>query len=148
MYSSSIPVTGLIFLKASSASSVPTTVPAPRDLRSARAANSANLHSPIADGFALTGVSAPPDPATHAYRKDLADTALAGLVIASHYAEPLVRTITTDTPAFATASCDGAEIASLQAGDQIRMLDCSRGWAWGYLPDGRVAYVSATAVRV
>ena len=37
------------------------------------------------------GVSNPPDPLTHAYRKDLADTALAGQVIASHYAEPLVR---------------------------------------------------------
>ena len=93
-------------------------------------------------------MSDPPDPATHAYRKDLADTALAGQVIASHYAEPLARTITTNTPAFAAPSCEGAEIATLQVGDQIRMLDCSRGWAWGYLPDGRVAYVSATAVRV
>ena len=43
------------------------------------------------DGFALAGVSDLPDPATHAYRKDLADAALAGRVIASHYAEPLVR---------------------------------------------------------
>ncbi len=35
---------------------------------------------------------------------------------------------------------------SLQPGDEIRMLDISRGWAWGYGPDGRVGYVRAEAV--
>jgi len=28
------------------------------------------------------------------------------------------------------------------------MLDCSRGWAWGYLADGRVAYLAADAVSI
>ena len=85
---------------------------------------------------------------THAYRKDLADTALAGRVIASHYAEPLLRDIIAASTAYAEPSRDSAAIASVQAGDRLRMLDCSRGWAWGYLADGRVAYVSASAVRV
>ena len=107
-----------------------------------------SLPSPIVDGFALSGVSSRPDPTTHAYRKDLADTALAGTVIASHYAEPLLRDITAAATAYAEPSQDSVAIASVEVGDQIRMLDCSRGWAWGYLPDGRVAYVTATAVRV
>jgi len=94
----------------------------------------------------LSGVSSPPDPATHAYRKDLADTALAGLVIASHYAEPLARRITACATAFAEASLDSSIVAQVAPGDQLRMLDCSRGWAWGYLADGRVAYLVADAV--
>ena len=105
---------------------------------------SANPPSPIADGFALGGVSNPPDPATHAYRKDLADTALAGLVIASHYAEPLVRRLI--AAAKLLKAPGGEPIADLQSGDELRMLDNSRGWAWGYGPDGRVGYVSAEAV--
>ena len=93
-------------------------------------------------------MSSPPDPATHAYRKDLADTALAGRVIASHYAEPLMRDVTEATTARAGPSHDTPEIAEVAAGEQIRMLDCSHGWAWAYLADGRVAYLSAAAVRV
>ncbi len=89
-----------------------------------------------------------PDPTTHAYRKDLADAALAGRVIASHYAEPLARPIDCDTAAYDRPSTDGEMIAQLFEGDVLRMLDCARGWAWGYLGDGRVAYVSAKAVRV
>ena len=50
-----------------------------------------------ADDFALTGPSDPPDPLFNAYRKDLADVALAGRVIASHYAEPVERTIIAET---------------------------------------------------
>ncbi len=87
-----------------------------------------------------------PDPATHAYRKDLADVGLAHRVIASHYAEPLVRHIATEA-AFRTEPSDEAEqIGSLRTGEEIRMLDMSRGWAWGYGPNGRVGYVRAEAV--
>ena len=93
-------------------------------------------------------MSSPPDPATNAYRKDLADTALAGQVIASHYAEPLLRNVATTASAFTAPSSDSTQIAIVEAGAQIRMLDCSRGWAWGYLADGRVAYVRATALQV
>lgn len=83
---------------------------------------------------------------THAYRKDLADTALAGQVIASHYADPLIRHIAM-TADFLREPEDGSEfLAKLQPGDEIRMLDMSRGWAWGYGPDGRVGYVRSEAV--
>jgi hypothetical protein len=37
-------------------------------------------------------------------------------------------------------------LADLGAGDEIRMLDMSLGWAWGYGPDGQVGYVPADAV--
>ncbi len=83
---------------------------------------------------------------THAYRKDLADTALAGRVIASHYADPLIRHLIAAAD-FLLAPEESAELLSkLQPGDEIRMLDMSRGWAWGYGPDGRVGYVRAEAV--
>ena len=41
---------------------------------------------------------------------------------------------------------DSRKIADVAAGDEFRMLDRSRGWAWGYLADGRVAYLAADAV--
>ncbi|MDP9421316.1 MAG: SH3 domain-containing protein [Pseudomonadota bacterium] len=87
-----------------------------------------------------------PDPATHAYRKDLADTALAGRVIASHYADPLVRHLVASAQLLTEPANDSQPVAQLVAGDEIRMLDNSRGWAWGYGPDGRVGYVPAEAV--
>lgn len=91
-------------------------------------------------------MSNPPDPTTHAYRQDLADTALAGAVIASHYAEPLERTLTASANARANPANDGEIIVALTKGDVLKMLDCSRGWAWGYVPDGRVGYIPAAAL--
>ena len=82
-----------------------------------------------------------PDPATHAYRQDLADVALAGRVIASHYAEPLVRHIGRSAMLLLAADDGAVPVVPLAEGDEIRILDCSRGWAWGYGPDGRVGYV-------
>ncbi len=94
----------------------------------------------------MAGTSSLPDPATHAYRKDLADTALAGRVIASHYAEPLTRHLIADAELRAAPTEDSEIIASLASGAALRMLDNSRGWAWGYGPDGRVGYVPSGAV--
>jgi dipeptidyl peptidase-like protein len=105
-----------------------------------------NQPSRAVDGFALSGVSNPPDPSTNAYRKDLADAALAGRVIASHYAEPLSRHLVAPAPFLTEPANDAEQIAELCAGDELRMLDLSLGWAWGYGPDGRVGYVSAEAV--
>ena len=103
--------------------------------------------SPVADGgFQLAGTSELPDPATHAYRKDLADVALAGRVIASHYAEPLMRRVGIESALMFTPDEGGARVASLSPGQQIRILDNSRGWAWGYGPDGRVGYVRSEAL--
>ena len=86
-----------------------------------------------------------PDPATHAYRKDLADTALAGRVIASHYADPMAKPLVRDSVLREAADAASAPLCDLAAGASFRMLDNSRGWAWGYAPDGRVGYVESGA---
>jgi hypothetical protein len=88
-----------------------------------------------------------PDPDFHAFRQDLADVALAGRVIASHYAEPVLRHVLAAAP-FRRLADDGAElIAELKAGDELWMLDDTRGWAWGYGgPERRVGYVRVEAL--
>ena len=89
-----------------------------------------------------------PDPAYFAYRKDLADVALAGRVIASHYAEPLARTVSS-----ATTLQDGPDkgseiVGNLGSGEPFAMLDDSLGWAWGYAgEDMRVGYVPSDALK-
>ena len=90
----------------------------------------------------LSGHSDLPDPAFNAYRKDLADIALAGRVIASHYAEPLHRTITQPTELLVGPSDDAEILCELAPGDVFEMLANSVGWAWGYAGSARrVGYV-------
>lgn len=97
-----------------------------------------------ADEIALTGPSDLPDPEFNAYRKDLADVALAGRVIASHYAEPLLRALARPAKLRDAPSEDAEAIGDLAAGDPFEMLDDSTGWAWGYAgSERRVGYVPA-----
>ncbi len=94
----------------------------------------------------MAGPSEHPDPATHAYRQDLADVALAGRVVASHYAEPLVRHVGAAAPLLSGPDEISLPVAALHVGDELRILDISRGWAWGYAPDGRVGYVRSDSL--
>jgi hypothetical protein len=95
-----------------------------------------------ADEFALAGPSDPPDPNFHAYRDDLADVALAGRVIASHYAKPAGRTIQVPVVLRAGPSLDAEVVRELDPKEPFLMLDDSLGWAWGYAGEGRqVGYV-------
>lgn len=91
-----------------------------------------------------------PDPDFHAYRQDLADVSLAGRVIASHYAEPLLRHLAESSPLRRSAKAESEATAELQAGDDFWLLDDTAGWAWGYGgADKRVGYVpSKTLVGV
>ena len=83
----------------------------------------------------------------HAYRKDLADIALAGRVIASHYAEPVERRLAQGAALQLSASDDSEIIRDLAAGDRFLMLDDTLGWAWGYAgEDRRVGYVRSEAI--
>ncbi|MEP7315188.1 MAG: SH3 domain-containing protein [Sphingomicrobium sp.] len=104
---------------------------------------------PVAEGgYPLFGPSNLPDPTTHAYRQDLADIALAGRVIASHYAEPLARQLKQDGEFRLAASDESETIDLLKAGSVVQILDNSRGWAWGYGPDGRVGYLRSALIEV
>jgi hypothetical protein len=85
-----------------------------------------------------------PDPDFNAYRKDLADVALAGTVIASHYAEPLERHVARAAPLRSAASDYAEVIRELAEGEIFDLLDDSLGWAWGYAgEDRRVGYVAS-----
>ena len=100
-----------------------------------------------ADGFALSGPSDPPDPEYNAFRKDLADAALAGRVIASHYADPVERRLTATATLRSGPSAEAEAAVELHAGDAFLMLDDSLGWAWGYAgKDRRVGYLRSEAL--
>jgi hypothetical protein len=100
-----------------------------------------------AEEFALAGPSDPPDPRFHAFRKDLADVALAGRVIASHYAEPVERSIAVVASLRDAPSSTAEPLLELGPGEPFLMLDDSRGWAWGYGgAKRRVGYVDSRAL--
>ena len=68
-------------------------------------------------------------------------------MIASHYAEPLARTIGHRSELRAAPSADSEVVGELDAGAPFAMIDNSVGWAWGYGGEGRrVGYVRADAV--
>jgi hypothetical protein len=131
-------------LKASSATFVKsTTVPCPTGRSSDRPPPTPTR----VEGAALIGPSALPDPAFHAYRKDLADVALATQVIASHYAEPVARTVIDATALREAASDQSETIRQLEPGAPFLMLDDTLGWAWGYAGnERRVGYVRSEAL--
>jgi len=69
------------------------------------------------------------------------------LVIASHYAEPLDRKISTSAELRLEPSDDAEVIRQLEAGEAFAMLDDTLGWAWGYAGgDRHVGYVKSEAV--
>ena len=68
-------------------------------------------------------------------------------MIASHYADPVERTISTRTPLRAAPSDDSDELAEMEPADPFRLLDDTLGWAWGYAGrDGIVGYVRSEAL--
>ena len=71
--------------------------------------------------------------------------ALAGSVIASHYAEPLAMSLRRPAMLVAEPGDQGEALGELAAGTEMRILDKSRGWAWGYA-GGLVGYVPASAL--
>ena len=68
-------------------------------------------------------------------------------MIASHYAEPVDRTVAVKAILRADPSDDAESIRELRAGEPFSMLDDSVGWAWGYAgKDRRVGYVRSEAL--
>ena len=116
----------------------------PRRVSSGPRRNGQRSSPPSARNFELSGPSNLPDPDTHAYRKDLADIALAGVVIASHYAAPVQRRLAKRTMLFKEPSSTSTELLEIEAGEPFDLLDDSLGWAWGYAGTGRrVGYVQS-----
>jgi Bacterial dipeptidyl-peptidase Sh3 domain len=69
-------------------------------------------------------------------------------VIASHYAEPLLRCLATPATLHAGPAADSDAICRLSHGDEMWLLDDTRGWAWGYAgPDRRVGYVRSETLN-
>jgi hypothetical protein len=64
--------------------------------------------------------------------------ALAGRVIASHYAEPVERRIRAKATLRAGASADSDAVIELEPGEPFLLLDDSLGWAWGYAGQDRL----------
>lgn len=146
MSSSSARAAGQNFLKGSSETSARATE-APR--RTGRSSAKRRHTRTSAEDFALAGPSDPPDPKFHAYRKDLADAALAGRVIASHYATPVERILRSAATLRTAPSVEAEAAKELEAGDRFLMLDDTCGWAWGYAgEERRVGYLpSETLVQ-
>ena len=71
--------------------------------------------------------------------------ALAGTVIASHYAEPLTCRLIAAAALRVRPDAASETLATVPAGAEVRILDNSRGWAWGYA-GGLVGYLPAAAL--
>lgn len=68
-------------------------------------------------------------------------------MIASHYAEPVERRLSTPTVLRDGPSANAEEIMPLESGDSFLLLDESLGWAWGYAgKDRRVGYLPGEAL--
>lgn len=68
-------------------------------------------------------------------------------MIASHYAEPVERTVVSPAVLRVAPSDEAEAIRELAPGEPFAMLDESLGWAWGYAgKERRVGYVRAEAI--
>jgi cell wall-associated NlpC family hydrolase len=96
----------------------------------------------------LTGPSRRLDPRLHAYRKDVADIALADLLFAPHYASPTrCHVAAIATPVFAAPSRNARAVSQLVRGEEFDVIDIVSGWAWGRCGhDDYVGYVPAEAL--
>lgn len=98
--------------------------------------------------FHLSGPTVRLDARINAYRDDLADIALAGRVLAPHYAKALIRACGAHAAYVRAAAGEAAAIVSeLLPGEDFAVLEYAGGWAWGYaVADRAVGYVEAIAL--
>jgi cell wall-associated NlpC family hydrolase len=94
---------------------------------------------------ALTSSAERPDPRTNAWRDDLADVALKGLVEARRFAAPIRhRLAVQQAPIRKAPEADAVAVSELLSGEAFDVLDVSGGVAWGYSAhDHYVGYVDA-----
>lgn len=111
-------------------------------------AATAGSSSSTDDTIRLSGPSIRLDPRINAYRNGLADIALAGRILAPHYARPLSRACGAHAAYLRVASDAAATIVTeLLPGEGFEVLEYAGGWAWGYASaDHVVGYVEAIAL--
>ena len=67
--------------------------------------------------------------------------------MASHYAEPVERIVTTRAALRTSPSAEAPEICQIEAGDVFELLEDSLGWVWGYAgEERRVGYIRSDAL--
>jgi hypothetical protein len=124
----------------------------PRNAGSSSSTDGAGIGASAAEGrgnkFGLRGPSLSLDPRLNAYRRDIADVALAGRVISSHYARALERACgSRETMLWPTPAAQGDAVSELLPGEGFAVLEYTGPWAWGYCTaDRRVGYVEAIAL--
>lgn len=96
----------------------------------------------------LAGPSRRLDPRVHAFRPDLADIALAGVVSAPRFADGVVMRAGVASAMLRAAPDDAAVATSaLLFGEAFTVFDLAHGWAWGQCDDdGYVGWIRAPAL--
>jgi cell wall-associated NlpC family hydrolase len=89
------------------------------------------------------------DPRVHAYRDDLADKELEGLITAERYTEGSVCQVKAGvTDIRGTPDASAARTSQAVRGETVRVFDEANDWAWGQLEtDGYVGYFRASALN-
>lgn len=93
----------------------------------------------------LTGPSLHLDPRVHAYRADIADIALAGLMVSPRYVVGVVLASTRVAPLRASANANAVQTSELLSGEAFAVFDRSGDWAWGQ--GGSDSYVGWVEAR-
>jgi cell wall-associated NlpC family hydrolase len=89
----------------------------------------------------------PLDPREHAWRDDLADVALAGLVAVPNYVRPVpMRVAMLRTPLLVAPETTAEAASELLLGERFDVLEMGEGFAWGQAADRYVGYVTAGAL--
>lgn len=96
----------------------------------------------------LAGPSRKIDRRINAVRDDLADAALAGIVVAPRFADGVFRHGTAPAAMLhAAPDRDSVAVSQLLCGEAFVVFDLANGWAWGQcLHDNYVGWVSETAL--
>lgn len=88
------------------------------------------------------------DPRLHAFRLDLADTALAGRVEAERFVAPRLMQVVEPVVTLQKAPrFDAMQLTQALFGEQVKLFHEEEGWAWVQLVrDGYVGYVNGNAL--
>ena len=96
----------------------------------------------LSAAFHLEGPTRSLDRRINAYRRDIADVALAGTLFAPHYAAPMLRAATCSAMVRNAADADSEAASQILPGEEFAVVDIAGGWAWGFsLHDHYVGYL-------